>query len=112
MSPLRVEVYGSDVRQWIQAGEVKPGDPPGSMSDNKPDSTRDLYIFECDPDDSKSTIYKSELGVDVSQGNLRAVISDRSRWGIIKELEKNEVFEMSVRTDISPRPRQVRFTHR
>ena len=112
MSPLRVEVYRPDVRQWTQAGEVKPGDPSGSMSDNKPDGTRDLYIFECSPDDSKSTIYKSELGVDVSQGNLRAVISDRTKWNIIKELRKNASFEMNVRTDISSHPRQIRFTHR
>ncbi len=112
MSPLRVEIYRPDIKQYAQAGEVSFGDPPGSMSDNKPDGTRDLYIFECSPDDSKSTIYKSELGVDVSQGNLRAVISDRARWNIVKELRKNQSFEMNVRTDVSPKPRQVRFTHR
>ncbi len=112
MSPLRVEVYRPEIKQYVQAGEVSPGDPLGSMSDNKPDGTRDLYIFECSPNDSKSTIYKSELGIDLSQGNLRAVIGDRTKWNIIKELRKNESFEMDVRTDISPRPRQVRFTHR
>jgi hypothetical protein len=81
MSPLRIEIYNPELSRWIQVGEVKPGDPSGSISDNKPDGTRDIYLFECAPDNSKSTIYRSGLGLDteVEQGRLRVVMPDPSR---------------------------------
>lgn len=65
MSPLRVEVYNPGAKRWFLTGEVKPGGPPGSISDNKLDGSRDVYIFWCAPDDSQSTIYRSGFGVDV-----------------------------------------------
>ena len=112
MSPLRIEGYNSTSREWINVGEVKPGDPPGSISDNKPDGSRDLYMFECVPDDSKSTIYRSGFGADVDMGHVRAVVPDPSRLEVVKELGRGEAFELEVKTDRSPEPRKIRFTHR
>lgn len=111
MSPLNVEIYNPTAKDWVKTGEVKPGDPPGSISDNKPDKTRDLFLFECAPDDSKSVIYKSEVGADIDTGKLRIVLSDRSRWTVIKELHNGESYEIRVKTDVSPQPRKIRFTH-
>lgn len=114
MSPLRIEVYNPERNSWIQAGEVKPGDPPGSISSNKPDGSRDVYMFDCAPDDSKSTIQRSGFGVDaeLAEGRLRAVVPDPSRLEVVKELKPGESYEMTIKTDRSPQPRQIRFTHK
>lgn len=115
MAPLSVEVYNPAARRWVKAGpDVKPGDPPGSISDNKPDGSRDIYMFECAQDDSQSTIYHSGFGLDteLEGGKLRAVVTDPSRLEIVKELGKGESFEMTIKTDKSPNPRKIRFTHK
>lgn len=114
MSPLRIEAYNSERSRWIQVGEVKPGDPPGSISDNKSDRTRDIYLFGCAPDNSKSIIYRSGLGLDteVERGRLRVIMPDPSRLEIVKELNPGESYEMTIKTDRNAEPRQIRFTHR
>ncbi|HEY5601343.1 MAG TPA: hypothetical protein VIK81_04665 [Patescibacteria group bacterium] len=112
MSPLSVEIYNPEARNWVKAGEVKPGDPPGSISDNKTDGSRDIYMFDCAPDNSKSTIYRSSFGADVDLGTVRVVTSDPSRLETIKELKTGESFEMEVKTDRSPESRRIRFVHK
>lgn len=109
MSPLNLETYGPNMN-WIKIGEVEPGDPPGSMSNNKPDGSRDIYIFECLPDDSKSVIYRSRAGLDTEIGPVRALTTTGA--DIIKEIKRgDEPYEMKIKTDKSPEPRQIRFTH-
>lgn len=111
MSPLKVEVSRTGT-EWVQAGPlIKPGDPSGSMSNNKEDGSRELYFFECSPDDSRSTIYKSGAGFDVDLGLLRASEIDTSRLEVIRELLKGETYEMEVKTDRSLEKIKVRFTH-
>ena len=114
MSPLRIEAYNPELSRWIQVGEVKPGDSPGSISDNKPDGTRDVYMFGCAPDNSKSIIYRSGLGLDteVERGRLRVVMPDPSRFETVKELNPGESYKMTVKTDVSQAPGQIRFTHK
>lgn len=51
---LRIEIYHSNT--WVNVAELKRGDPLGSISDNKADGSRDIYMFECLADDSVSTI--------------------------------------------------------
>ena len=53
MSPLNLEIYSPN-RTWIKVAEIRRGDLPGSISDNKSDGSRDVYMFGCLPDDSKS----------------------------------------------------------
>ncbi len=113
MSPLNIEVYNPDARGnegWVRVGEVQPRDPPGSMSDNQPDGTRDVIMFKCEPDDSKSTISKANFGADTEWGRFRAITD--TGFEVVKELTKGESFEMAVKTDASPTPRRVRFTQK
>ncbi len=110
MSPLKVERYSSTLGDWGELGEVLPHDPPGSLSDNKPDGTRDLYVFTCEPDDSKSTLYRSKAGVDTRWGRFRAF--DSTGLEIVKELQRGESVELTVKTDNSPKLIQYRFTHK
>jgi len=111
MSPLSVEVYREDQNEWVGVGEINPGNRPGSISDNKPDESRDLYIFECSKDDSQSTIYRSKGGVDTEKGDMRAVIA-LGGLSIVKELKRGESYEMKVRTDVGREPRKIRFSHK
>lgn len=69
-------------------------------------------MFDCAPDNSKSTIYRSGFGADVDFGAIRAVVPDPSRLEVVRELGKGESFELEVKTDRSSEPRKIRFTHR
>ena len=111
MSPLRVETYSQDMSKWVQVSEIKPTDPPGSVSQNKPDGNREIYLFECAKDDSHSTIYRSKGGVDTEIGKHRVVMSEN--FEAIKTLKKGDKpFTLTLKTDVSPQRRLIRFTHR
>ncbi|MEK6904360.1 MAG: hypothetical protein AABW87_02085 [Nanoarchaeota archaeon] len=109
MTFLGLEAKTADDK-WVDVGKLRPGDPASSMSNNKPDGTREIYLFECLPDGSKSVIYLSIVGIDAEIGNLRVISTKRAR--IVKELTAtDEPYIMEIRTDKSPRPRCIRFTH-
>ena|SRR3972149_9572994 len=110
MSPLEVEVFNSTSKNWVRVSSVLPEDPPGSVSDNKPDGGRDVYMFKCEGDDSKSTRYRSKFGVDTEWGRFREI--DTTGFEVVKELKKGESFELSLKTDVSAIPRRVRFTQK
>lgn len=112
MAPLRIESYRGDISQWVQVGEVNPGDRPGSISQNTPDGTRELYLFECAPDNSQSIIYRSKFGADVDGGKLRVVISDRANLEIMRVLKEGEKpYTLTLKTDVSPQRTIIRFSH-
>ena len=106
--PLRVEVYAND--RWTEFTMLNPGDRQGSISDIMPDGRRDVYIFECKADDSLSTIYRSLLGIDVADERIREIYSAGQEF--VKTLGKGDKpYEMTVKTERSPEPRKIRFTH-
>jgi hypothetical protein len=107
--PLLLEVYNPHLKTWVEAGRVSPGDPPGSMSNNTLDGSRELYIFECAVDDSTSTIYVVPGKGDVATTHVRAVLNNRQEWLVFKKLRKNQVLELTVKTDRSPQSRKLRF---
>ena len=112
MPPLHIEVFHPTNKNWVRVGEIHPTDPKGSMSDNKSDGNRDVYMFGCEPDDSKSTIYRSGAGVDTEVGVFREISMDPSRLEVVRELRNGESYEMDVNTDKSPEKKKVRFIHR
>ena len=106
--PLKVEVYGNN--RWIELPRFNPGDRPGSISDIGTDGRRDVYIFECQTGDQISTIYRSILGIDVADERIREIHSAGQE--LVKALGKgDEPYEMNVKTERSPEPRKMRFTH-
>lgn len=111
MSPLHIEAFHPERKEWVRAGEVHPTDPLGSISDNKPDGKRYIYQFKCKIDDSKSVIYRSGVGIDAEAGRFRT-ITDFSKLEVVKELKRGESFEMDIKSDKSPISRKVRFTHK
>ncbi len=109
MSPLRIEAFNPSTHEWLRVGEVGPQDRPGSMSDNKPDGKRDVYQLECAEDDSRSIISRSQLGIDLDSGGTRNINS--KGFEVIKNLAKEQSFEMSLTHDGKLEPRRYRFTH-
>lgn len=109
MSPLRLEILGPTGDQWFRVGEVKPGDRPGSVSQNLPDGGREVYVFSPDPDDSKSTISKSVGGVDPANPARRTVFTEQLET--VATLKDGESYTLSLKSDTSPERRIVRFTH-
>ena len=111
MAPLELEVQNQQTKQWTKAGEVKPGDRPGSISDNTQQG-RQVYLFSCKSDDSGSIIYRSKFGVDVDLSNTTRLVENLTGFETVKELIRGESFEITVKTDRSPEPRKIRFTHK
>lgn len=100
MSPLNVEVLHNVNNQWIKLGEVGPLDKPGSLSNIKSREKKDIYLFRCEKDDSKSVIYKSE----------NKNVADFSKLEIVQEVKKGESFIINIKTDGNAK--KVRFSQR
>ncbi|MEK6948345.1 MAG: hypothetical protein AABX19_03835 [Nanoarchaeota archaeon] len=106
--PLELEVYTET--DWKLVGNVTPG-KSGSMSDNKGNGCRDIYVFECWKDDLGSTFYRSISGID-AEINMDRIIS-HSGLEVIHTLRRgDEAYELEVKTDKSPIARRIRFIHR
>ncbi len=117
MSPLelwirnpRVPENGKDEDKWIKYAEVRPGDSPGTLSHNQ-GTRRDIIIFRCANDDSHSTITRSEPGIDTVNRKDRAVFIFGTEIPLA-DLKDGEHFDMDIKTDVSPKPRKVRFVHK
>ncbi|MCX6774499.1 MAG: hypothetical protein NTY99_00195 [DPANN group archaeon] len=109
MAPLDVEICGPD-EKWIKVNTVKPIDLPGSITDNKPDGSRELYIFQCSLDGLYSIIYRSKAGIDAEKGLGRMITT--TGLDVVKELKKGDKpYEMSIKTDKSSETRRIRFVH-
>ena len=108
MAPLKIEVYGRDT--WAKVGDIKPGNPSGSISNNNPNGSRDVYVFECLPDNSGSVIYRSKGGCDAETGRARVLSTIGTE--VVRELKRGDLpYEMEVKTDRSAETRRIRFTH-
>lgn len=106
--PLKIEIHIKEIG-WRLVSILKPGDPPGSLSDIK-SGNREIYIFECASSDSYSLIQRSKFGIDEEIGIARWVYT--KGFETIKELRKDdEPFELEIKTQISSKPRLLRFTH-
>lgn len=113
MSPLRIEAYRGDTSEWVSVGEVKPTDPPGTMSNNLPDGRREIYHFSCASDDSNSVIRKLPFGIDIANDQQRIISESQiERAEVEATLKKGgEPYKISIKTDKNPQRIIFRFTH-
>lgn len=105
---MRVEVYNKERQQWTLAGEVKLGDPDGSISSNTTEG-RDVYIFGVDPIENQGYIKRSVFGDDELDSQKRSISS--VGFIAVATLHDSESHEMTVLTDKSTKPRHIRFTY-
>lgn len=100
--------------EWVNVGEVGPNDLPGTLSNNLPDGTRDVYVFSCSKDDSHSEIRKLPLGFETEIGYMRVFDqNDLDRAEVVATLRRNDPpYRISLKTDVSLQRKIVRFTHR
>jgi hypothetical protein len=82
---------------WTTAHRAKPGDPPGSLSNNTPDGGREIYIAECLADHAR--IYRSIGGADFLQeeGAKRNIMSVGKE--LLATLRAGEIYEIHVSPD-------------
>jgi hypothetical protein len=90
--PLILEVSGGS--DWKQAAVMNPGDPEGSVSDNREDG-RDILMFRCEA--ARSVIRRSTGGADFETGPGRVIVP----FGFeeLAVLADGESFERDVTTD-------------
>ena len=110
MSPCEVEFRPKGQKEWLKLESINPGDQPGSISDVSK-GKRDIYLFDCAPDNSKSTIYRSPVGVDMDVGEAARVITPLKDLEVIKEVKRGESHELEVTTERG-HSGTFRFTHR
>jgi hypothetical protein len=108
MPPLNIELHDSKKDTWTSVGQIKFGDPDGTISDNHKDG-RDIYLFGVDPVENQGYIKRSAGGIDIAEGNTRTV--DSLGFVAIAELDPNQSYELTVKTDISSMPRRIKFTY-
>ncbi|MDE1869087.1 MAG: hypothetical protein KGH60_03950 [Candidatus Micrarchaeota archaeon] len=106
--PLVVEIetcHGA----WKRLGELRPGDHQGSLSDNKPDGHREVYVFRCEPDGRSSKLLRSAAGVDSEEGTERTIIP-LGNFDIVKVLRTGDTYDLPITT---PKGAQtvIRFKH-
>lgn len=116
MPPLSLELYDPKGQKWTPLSPIlNPGDPPGSFSQNLPDGSRELYMFECAEDDSQSIIYRSPSGLDIAdlRGGRDVFKTEDSDWDLVKELKRGDPpYDLTIRTDFDSQGRIIRFTHK
>lgn len=109
MSPSRVEVYIPAKDKWQNAGELSPESPPGTLPDNT-EGGREIIVFDCKADDSKTVIYRSERGVDIRAGESKEIVVEEDKLKVVSELKKGESHTFKITTD-SGFKSTVRISH-
>lgn len=93
---------------WITLGVQTPDMAPATITDNKDDGGRDVYVTQCFAD--HATIRRMPGGVDVTQGLLRIIDpQELARAELVKRLEYGEHIEMTVKPDRAPAERRIRY---
>lgn len=93
--------------KWLPVVGLRPGDQPGSISDNPPDGDRQVYLFEAGP--QQATIVRSEAGLDIETDTTRVTYA-AAGFVAVASLAAGESHELTV-TAQNGEPRQFRFTY-
>jgi hypothetical protein len=107
---LHIEAINPVTQQSQLVGVLKPGDRPGSVSQNLPDGGREIYLFQCMPDNSSSKIQKSKGGMDIANSQMREIVTEGLQDVVI--LRENESYTLTLFTDISSVRGIMQFTHK
>lgn len=105
---LRVEINNPENGEWVSIPGIQLGDRDGTVSDNTPEG-RDIYLFGVDPIENQGYIKRSTAGIDTAGSSTRLV--DSAGFVTVAALQPEESFELTVKTDTSPKPRTLRFTY-
>lgn len=108
MSVLILESYDEARGGWVVAEELRPGDRPGSLSDNAPLGRR-VYVFGLDADDEGGG---RTATIGVAPFGDQAALLDPRRGSILVRLGPGtgqEVFEAVIVGDVGGKRQRVRF---
>lgn len=105
--PVALLFEGRFQRQWETLGIQRSGDPPATISNNKLDGQREVYITQCFAD--HATVSRLPGGVDIEQGVHRIIDSEELKHAIlVRHLAIGESIKMILKPDRGER-RSVRY---
>lgn len=87
--PLLAQVMDRKTNSILLSKFLPPGSYPGTVSNNK-DGARELYIFECVPDDTSSRLCRSTGGVDIALSNGARLVRPENGLELVRTLRKGE----------------------
>ena len=97
MAPLSIERFDIKTISWKKAFIVEPGQRSIQVPNIIEGTGMEILIFECDPDDSRSTIYSTNFRRE--NANVVRVSGSSEKLGVIKVLKKNESHIMAIKPD-------------
>lgn len=103
---LIIDVY--DEGEWSTLREITPKNglvPMQSVENGRPV----LYALECSEDDSRSTMYRLPVEIEMKKGERLAI--DKSCLETVREVGKGEEAQLLFYHPSSPHPLQIRFKH-
>ncbi|MFZ5933051.1 MAG: hypothetical protein ACOYT7_03195 [Patescibacteria group bacterium] len=112
MAPCEVEFRLQGREEWVRLRQLNSGEAPGSFTDVSKGG-REVYLFECSPDDSFTIIYRSKSGIDYDLGTRgeERVVVPTEKPEVVKVLSKGESYEIEVTTERG-RTGTFRFAHK
>ena len=102
MATLYLEAYDPERGGWIVAGTLRPGERPGSLSDNTPEG-RVTYTYALAADGRHATIGHTAVGLLYRDGSV-ATFAD-----VVRTLGPGEEHEMEITSDVGRKRQRVRF---
>lgn len=109
MAPLEIDIFSGN--GWKNAGEIKPGEKPGSLT-NYVNGRKDVYVLSCAPDDSTSVIHRITDVLDHKLKNGTRRILNTSDQKVVDTLNSGESHELILKTSPEGKIRKFRFSHK
>lgn len=95
MAPCEVESRPQGQKNWVALDTLRPGDKPAIISVSS-DETIQMFVIQCDPDGSSTTVYRSYLGSDFALVNGEPkLVKPIEDLKVVKKLKEGESFEFT-----------------
>lgn len=108
MPPLHMQIPDGE-NGWKTVAQITRDMPSPSISDNH-ENGRDVYLFGVEQDKDQGFVSRSIRGIDMADSAIRA-INALDGFETVATLNPGESHEMTVKTDVSPAPRSIRFMY-
>lgn len=110
MSPLNLERFNPQTKNWELFSQIKPRTAAKPLQNYLPDGSCELYFLECNGNNSMSTIRKSVIEARTDpRGRIETVKVDPLTK--FKELRKGQSLEIRIKLGLRRRPTTIKLTH-
>jgi hypothetical protein len=110
MSPLMFQNYDPKKQDWYLTGKFGPRDGVGYVVDYVSTGKQRLFVFECAPDDTSTTVYLNEGRIRVTNDAILEMM-EKKELKVFKVLKSGESYETIVVHENGSKARQIRLLH-